>query len=58
MVLRGFNTIYSVKINYRGPKIGICSSPFNLAAARKEILPNHHPIFHNIAGATYVNYSK
>ena len=32
-----FNTIYSLKINYRGPNVGICSKPFNLAAARKEI---------------------
>ena len=35
---RDFNTIYSVKINYRGPNVGICSKPFNLAAARNEIL--------------------
>ena len=33
-----FNTIYSVKINYQGPKVDICFKPFNLAAARKEIL--------------------
>ena len=32
-----FNMIYSVKINYRGPNVGICSKPFNLAAAGKEI---------------------
>ena len=31
------NTIYSVKISYRGPKVGICSIPFNLGAAIKEI---------------------
>ena len=32
-----FNTIYSIKINYWGPNVGICSKPFNLAAAGKEI---------------------
>ena len=31
------NTIYSVKINYRDPKVSICSISFNLAAANKEI---------------------
>ena len=34
---RDFNTIYSVKIKYRGPNVGICSKPFHLAAARKKI---------------------
>ena len=35
---RDFNTIYSVKINYRGPNVGICSIPFQPAAAMNEIL--------------------
>ena len=43
-----FNTIYSVKINYRGPKVGLCSKPFNLAAARKEI---------RFSQLTFVNWS-
>tara|TARA_B110000881_G_scaffold192281_1_gene184811 strand:+ start:361 stop:591 length:231 start_codon:yes stop_codon:yes gene_type:complete len=29
------NTIYSIKISYRGPKVGICSILFNLGAAKK-----------------------
>ena len=37
---RDFNTIYSVKINYRGPNVGICSKPFQSAAAMNEILIN------------------
>ena len=32
---RDFNTIYSVKINYRVPNVGICSKPFQPAAAMK-----------------------
>ena len=28
--LRDFNTIYSVKINYQGPNVGISQNPFNL----------------------------
>ena len=34
---RDFNTIYSVKINYRGLNVGICSKPFQPAAAMNEI---------------------
>ena len=34
---RDLNTIYSVKINYRGPNVGICAKPFQPAAARNEI---------------------
>ena len=34
---RDFNTIYSVKINYRGPNVGIYSKPFQPAAAMNEI---------------------
>ena len=34
---RDFNTIYSVKINYRGPNVSICSKPFQPAAAINEI---------------------
>ena len=37
---RDFNMIYSIKINYRGPNVGICSKPFHLAAARNEIHSN------------------
>ena len=37
---RDFNTIYSVKINYRGPNVGKCSKPFQPAAAINEIQMN------------------
>ena len=37
---RDFNTIYSVKINYRGPNVGICSKPFQPAAAMNEVRCN------------------
>ena len=30
-------TIHSVKINYRGPNVGICSKPFNLYALNSSI---------------------
>ena len=37
-LLREFNTIYSVKISYRGQKVGNRSIPFNLSAANRDIL--------------------
>ena len=35
-----FNTIYSVKINYRGPIVGIAQNPLILQLQEKRFIPN------------------
>ena len=54
---RDYNTIYSVKINYRGPHVGICSKPFQPAAAMNKIFNIVHQSTHRRASSAWNHFA-